>query len=394
MAFPNINIEVGNGALGLTVPTNDALAGMVLQGPAPSGLALGVPQLITSLVDAENLGIDANYDSANTLGAHKAIREFYAGAGNGAQLWIMVVSQAVDMETIMDVAEQDYAVKLLNAAAGGIRLLTVVRNPAAAYTPTLADGIDSDVAAAITNAQALATQYVSEYKPLRIILPAYAYNNTPGDLPNLRTRSDNRVAVLLGDSVSGINAGVGILLGRLADIPVQRNIGRVKSGSLPIVDGYIGTSTVESIGAAVEIISEKGFVTLRRHIGLAGYYFADDPTATSATDDYNSIARGRVIDKVIYIAYVTYLNELLDEIDIDPVTGQIRTAQAKYYQAIAESAINTAMTANEEISGVEVEVDPNQNVLSTGKLCVKLRVTPVGYARVIEVDLGFINNAL
>jgi hypothetical protein len=393
MALPNIDIQIGNGALGLTIPTNDALSGMILQGPAASGLAVGTPSLITSLAAAEALGINAAYDTDNSVKAHKAIKEFYAGAGTGAELWIMIVSQAVDLETICDKAETDYAVKLLDAANGGIRLLTVVRDPASGYSPTVTNGIDADVEAAITTAQALAEEYRDNYKPLRIILPAYAYNDTPGDLPDLTTRTDNRVAVLLGDSETGARAGVGILLGRLANDPVQRNPGRVKSGALPITAGYIGTNTVEEETNNIATIHNKGFITLRRHVGKAGYFFSDDPTATAETDDYSQISLGRVLDKAIYLAYTVYVDELLDEVLLDADTGRISRAQAKYLQQIATTAINNAMTANNEISGVTVEVDPAQNVLSTGKICIKLRIVPVGYAREIEIELGFSNPA-
>lgn len=393
MALPRINITIGNGALGLTVPTNDALAGMILQGPAAASLAVGVPKLLTSLQDAVDVGIDADYDTDNSVKAYKAIREFYEGAGTGANLWIIIISQAVSMATAMDVSQTEYAVKLLDAASGGIRMLTIVRNPAVGYTPTVAAGVDTDLPSAITKAQALATLYKNQYKPLRVILPVYAYTGVAADLADYRARTDDRVAVCIGDSISGTTAGVGILLGRLASQPVQRNPGRVKTGALPITQGYIGTETVEAAGNDPATIHDKGYISLRQHVGKAGYYFTDDPTCTAATDDYGQLANGRVIDKAIFLAYTTYVNELLDEILIDPATGKISTVQAKYLQQICQSTIDNTMTAAGEISGVTVEVDPAQNVLSTGKICVKLRIVPVGYARVIEIELGFSNPA-
>jgi hypothetical protein len=52
------------------------------------------------------------------------------------------------------------------------------------------------------------------------------------------------------------------------------------------------------------------------------------------------------------------------------------------------------MTANREVSGVSCLVDPNQNVISTSKVNVVLKIRPVGYASDIEVSLGFDNPAL
>jgi hypothetical protein len=394
MALPNINIQLGNGGLGLVIPTNDALSGMILQGPAPASLALLEPKLITSLQDAVDLGITADYDSSNSTRAYKAIKEFYDGAGSGAQLWIMVVSNALNMETIMDVSEANYAVKLLDAAGGGIRMLTVVRDPAVGYVPTIVDGIDDDVLKAATKAQALALAYTAKYKPLRVILPAHEYDGGAGGLPDLKLLTHNRVAVLLGDTVTGDKTAVGVLLGRLASDPVQRNPGRVKTGSLPIIAAFLDDETLEDADGDVAVIDGKGFITFRRHVGLAGYYFTNDHTATGATDDYRSLARGRIIDKAIFLAYTVYLNELLDEIRVDATTGRIERAQAKYLQQICESQINAAMTSNDEIISVAVFVDANQNVLSTGMICAELRIVPFGYAEEIKIDLGFTNPSL
>lgn len=394
MALPNVSIQIQNGGLPGVIPTDDALMGMILQGPAPSGLQLLTPKLISTLEEAEAVGITSAYDTDNTVDAWRNIKQFYDEAGNGAQIWIMFIAQAVDLETMMDKTEADYAVKLLDAAGGKIRVLGAVRNPAGGYTPDVtANHIDIDVVAALTTAQALAEEYAAAYKPLRVVLPAYAYDGNNGSLVDLKTQDKNRVAVLLGDTESGAGAAVGLLLGRLAAIPVQRNVGRVKSGSLPITEVYFGSSAFASVSSTVASIHDKGFITFRQYVGKAGYYFTDDPTATAATDDYRTLSNGRVIDKAIVIAYATFVNEILDEVLIDPNTGRIERAKAKYYQAIIENAVNVAMTAEGEISGFRAIVDPAQDVLTTGQICVEARIVPVGYAKEIIVKLGFENPA-
>jgi len=192
--------------------------------------------------------------------------------------------------------------------------------------------------------------------------------------------------------VTGKGSALGLAIGRLAAVPVQRNLGRVKNGALAISTAFIGTAELSTVEGTIGAIHDKGFITLRRYVGKAGYYWTDDPTATAATDDYNSVARGRVIDKAISIAYATFVEEVLDEVQIDSA-GKIETSRAKYYQTIIETAINTAMTAEGEISSVDALVDPAQNVLSTGQICVELRIVPVGYAKTILVKLGFNNPA-
>jgi hypothetical protein len=58
-----------------------------------------------------------------------------------------------------------------------------------------------------------------------------------------------------------------------------------------------------------------------------------------------------------------------------------------------ENQINNTMTANREISSVTCFIDPAQNILSTNRLNVVLRIIPVGYATNIEISLGFANPA-
>lgn len=394
MALPSVNINVVNGALGLVPASEDGTVGMLLQGIATGSLSLLTPAVITSLADAEALGLTEAYDTTNTVRVWKHIRDFYATAGTNARLWIMLTSQAVSMEDMVDVSEANYAKKLLDAAQGEVRLLAVTRSPASGYTPTVTNGIDVDVENAINLAQALATAYTAAFTPIRVILEARHYNGNTANLSNLKARDDNRVQVMLGDTVTGGGAAVGLLMGRYASDPVQRNPGRVKTGSVPINDVYLGSETLaQATLGDVAAINDKGFVTLRTYAGRAGFYFTDDPTCTAATDDYSSLARGRVIDKAIRLAYVTYVNEILDEVEVNPTTGRIAAVKARYYEAIIESQINTSMTSVQEVVSVRAVCDAAQNVLSTNRIVIQLRVVPFGYAKEIVVNLGFDNPA-
>jgi hypothetical protein len=48
----------------------------------------------------------------------------------------------------------------------------------------------------------------------------------------------------------------------------------------------------------------------------------------------------------------------------------------------------------DQISGVEVYINPAQDVINTGKLIVQLRIRPFGYTSFIDVDLGLIAPAI
>jgi hypothetical protein len=188
--------------------------------------------------------------------------------------------------------------------------------------------------------------------------------------------------------------------GRLASIPVQRSAGRVKDGAiyasaLNTADG----SLVDNIYA--ETRHSKGLVTARTYTGKAGFYISDDLMATPATDDYALIPRRRTIDKAYRIAYTTLVNYVNDEI---PTTtgGGIPTDTCKGIENSVERAIYAQMTTNGNLgidpsspndTGVSCYIDPEQDVVGTSRLDVTLKVKPYGYAKYIEVNLGFSTEA-
>jgi hypothetical protein len=225
-----------------------------------------------------------------------------------------------------------------------------------------------------------------KYRPMRAIVGGKAESPAPIDLDDLARGRFNRLSVLML-SLDGKNAAVGFTLAYLSQLPVHRNIGRVKNGALPLSNPMtiLGYQPVEFYKDYYKEFYNKAWLFPRTYEGKSGYYFADDRTATSTADDYSSLARGRVIDKAFRIAYKTFVEEINDEVEVSP-NGTLSPSQAKYYQTLIKRAIETNM--NGEISGVTVFVDENQNVLENNMINIELRVQPKAYAKYINVSLG------
>ncbi|SFO33008.1 hypothetical protein SAMN05428949_4972 [Chitinophaga sp. YR627] len=388
MALPKVAITLGNGNLGASAATDDGVAGLVLTGVATAGLPLGTPKVIFSLSEAQDLGILATGSNAS---AHRHIREFYDIAGEGAELYIMTVADTVTLTQMADLTNATGAAKLLDAAQGRIRLLGLTRTPAGSYIPGLTDGLDKDSLDAISKAQQLALAYAAQYKPVRVLIEGRKLDTTNlATLKDLRTYTANHAGIVIGSTTNDGSASVGLVLGRAASIPVQRNLGRVKDGALPILSAYVNTAKAEDLTSG-DLLHDKGYIFLRTFVGRSGYYLNDDPMCAPVTDDYSQLALGRVIDKATIVAYQTYVEELNDEITIDE-SGKISVPVIKYLQNKIESAVNLAMV--DEISSFSAYIDASQNVLSTGKLTVKAAIVPMGYTKTIEVLLGFTNPAL
>jgi hypothetical protein len=394
MALPYVKIHYENGAIGAANPSADGLLGLVVSAKAVAGtFALNNPYVLTSYDGLEALGITAE----NNVAAEKLIRGFYAGAGNGTRVYLMGVAETVSQSEMLDVTNKNYARKIIEVSKGEVRGIVVNYVPATGYTPTIENGLDADVYAAIINGQTLGNWAEQTWKaPIFVGVEGRNYSGVATELTDLTKMTNNRVCVLIGDSVTGTNgAAMGLLAGRIASIPVQQNIGRVKDGAVAAQTIYIADEPAER--ADVEGVHDKGFITFRAYTGRAGYFFTNDPLASLPSDDYHRIAWRRTIDKAYRIAYVTMLNELLDAV---PVTsrGTILPAFAKNWEQLLINAIYNQMTANGELSrdpadasdrGVKATIDPEQNVISTGNIKALVRVRPFGYAEYVNVYLGF-----
>lgn len=393
MQLPRVKIQFLNGLLGTVGDSPDGLMALICGQMPPAGgsLPMQTPITVTSMDDVVALGLNEH----NTPAPWKICKEFYDEAGPGTKFVLYFVATSTKATDICDYTKTaaGYARDLISRMNGALRGIGIA-NFNTGSTTASTNGLDADVFTALPKAQQLAEWATTElYAPLFFILEGRNYDASK-ELKDLTGDKNNRVCVAIGDTVSGSkDAAIGTLLGRIASIPVQRNVGRVKDGSLFPTEMFIGNRKVDESGSIVSGIFEKGYIVPRKHVGRTGYFYADDPMACDPTDDYAHIASRRVIDKAYRIAYDTMLEELLDEIDLNE-DGTMQHAVVKSWQQTLENAINRQMTANGELSATDGEgckcfIDEKQNVLSTSKIVVTLKVRPHGYSRYIDVNLGF-----
>lgn len=393
MQLPRVKIQFLNGQLGTVGESPDGLMALICGASAVTGkLELNTVYPVTSMDDLAALGVT----EANNATLYKQVKEFYDEAESGTKLILYPVSSNTKATLLCDYTNmaEGFARDLITRQNGALRGIGVAGINTGS-TSVSNDGLDSDVFTALPKAQQLAEWATSElYAPLFLVLEGRNYDASK-ELKDLTGEKYNRVAVVISDTVSDSKgACVGTLLGRIASIPVQRNIGRVKNGSLFPLEMYVGTKKIEESGSTISAIFEKGYIVPRKHVGRTGYYFSDDPMACDPTDDYAHLTNRRVIDKAYRICYDTMLDELLDEIDLNE-DGTMQHTVVKSWQQALENAINRKMTANGELSatdgeGCKVYINEKQNVVSTSRIELNLKVRPHGYARYIDVNIGFL----
>lgn len=396
-SLPRVKINYANGALNQVEPLADGCLGFVALGASEiegdGKFKLGKAYTVKNLADLEALGVTAE----NNTNLHRNVKDFFAEAGDGSELWIMGFA---DTATFADTLDKDTAAgakALLLAANGKIRGLIAFKTPAAGYSMKVSDGLDADVLAGAAKAQGLG-DWVTEvrYAPIFTLIEAYGFSGNPSELPDLASMEYNRVGSVIGDTVpDSKNACMGIVAGRIAVSPVQRKISRVKDGALTPLTIYIGSEPAET--ADVETINEKGFISFRTFVGKSGYFIADDNLATGVKDDYRSLTNRRVIDKAYRIAYTEMAEALNDDVPI-ATDGNLSPSWCASVEGDVIQAIVSNMTANGNLGndpgdtsdkGVECKIDYQQKILEDSHIDVSLRVKPKGYAKYIDVNLGF-----
>lgn len=388
--LPRIKISYMNGQLGTVGESPDGLFAIVCVATAVQDkFELKKGYSVRSMADVADLGIT----KANNAQLYKHLEDFYSEAENGTEVVVFGIPESEALTNVLN-KDTGSARDLIAGMNGKLRALFVSGKSEVAGENGLAESVFD----ALPVAQALAEWATADlYAPMFVILEGTGYAGS-ADVISIAEEAYNRVGVLLGDNViNSTGACLGTLAGRLSQIPVHRNVGRVRDGALYPSEMYLGTREVGEASSLVAGLYDKGYITPRTYVGKSGYYFADDRLACESIDDYAHIATRRVIDKAYRIAYDALLDFMLDEIEVNE-DGTMQTGVIKTWQQSVENAINRSMAAAGELSSndgaaCECYIDEKQNVLATSKVEVTLRVRPYAYARYIDVNLGFQVNA-
>lgn len=403
MSLPKATINFDNGNLDTVVSSDDGVFGLLASSSAVADkFDLNKPYLVKGMKDVASLGITPSVDNYRL---YKWLEEFYAEAGEGQKLWIMGRANTESVSSwfvpVSGVAPVD---SLADKANGEISAIFTCFSPEGSYTPTIEEGVDNNVPVAISAAQAWAESYTNnKFAPVFCVLEAYAFSGTVADLADLKQRSDNRVAVMIGSTESrtgtpaSLGASTSVLAGRLASIAVSKNIGEVKAGALSNQTAFLVDKPIEDAMFDVETMHDLGYISFRTHIRKSGFYFSDSPMATGNDDDFNQIELRRTIDKAFRLAHSVVSEEVLTDFPLTN-SGTVDYFYAQGVETQVETTVSSNMTANNELSvdssnpndfGVVAVMNKEKNVSVDKTLELALKVRPRGYSRFFEVNLGF-----
>lgn len=374
MLFPGVSVNVTNANLLRSIDAPDGVGAIVATATVAANI--GKVEQVFSLQDAEKKG----YSFADEPFLHEKIEEFYKELGGNQKLWVMGVAETMTMANVVDSTNANGLRKLL-LAAGDVTRVAIARKPSAGYNAGT-KFLDSDVPAAVLGCLPLCQAQQKKNQPIRILLEGrIAKENVINDFkPN--EANNGFVGVVLGGTKADGSASVGVALARACKYPVHVKIGSGQNGALTVGQIYIGTTPIEE-RLDIENLHDEGFITFQRRPGTAGYFFGRDNMCT--TDDYRILVHGGVIDKAQRIAAAAYTPYIENNVRIN-ADGTINDNDAKHLEDILKASIRSGM--NEQISDVDVIINPSQNIINTSNLEVQVKILPFGYLTWITVTLG------
>lgn len=376
MSLPKVTLSYSNGNLLQEIAALDGIGGIV--GTINNAGLYGVPKQVFNLPDAVGQG----FTLADEPFLYNVLKEFYAEIAGNQELWVMGVADTMTMTQMLDKDDADAAIKLRKAAEGKISVLIVCRKPDGGYDAGNSF-LDADVETALTATIAFCADALAALQPLRVLIEGRVNDEDNDDILEPNTIDADFGGVVLGSSAADSTGSVGVALGRAMRYAAHIKIGKVANGPLSISEAYIGTKKIKDL-ASLESLHDKGYISFMRHPQKAGVYFGIDHMAN--TSDYRLLAYGRVIDKAAKIAAAVYVNDIESEVDVDPVTGFIAELDIKHLESRITQQINVSMA--DQISGLEVYINPAQDIINTSTLALKLRIIPKGYTSFITIDLG------
>lgn len=383
-----LNITRTNGNVPKTLPGQDHISGLVAYVDAlPAGFEESPVHACSSLETAEKLGITSDEKASWEIRVlHYHLSEIYR-INPAISLYVgLFVKPTGENYTFSEIKTMQ------NFAGGSLRQVGV-------YC-----GHKELSANDLIALQGIATTLQSQHRPL-MIMYAPKVDSVTNLSTNLAGANKCNVSVLIAQAGSGLGAdlfasdenkdkytvsAIGIGLGLMSLAAVHQCIGWVEAFptgvDLPAFSD--GTLLRDLDNAFVDSLDTARYLFFVTYDGLTDSYFNDSHTMDSPESDYAYIENVRTMDKAVRGIRRALLPKLGGELYVDASTGQLQTYEVEYLTELAGKPLEDMQKAG-ELSGLSVEIDPDQNVLSTSEIEIVLKQVGVGIMRRINCKIGF-----
>lgn len=256
--------------------------------------------------------------------------------------------------------------------------------------------------------QAIATANEAVYKPLQIVLNAeISATASVASLVDLSTQTAPNVSVCIAQDgandgyhiykATGKSVGAcGAMLGAISLALVSESIAWVSKFNMALgteldtiafSNGQYYTALADS---QFESLNNYAYTFLRKLTGIAGSYWSDSKTTVAPTSDYSTIENNRTYQKITRVVRANMLPALSSPLKVN-ADGTLTAATIGYFETLANNPL-VQMEADGELSAHKIIINPAQDVLATSTLELTLQNVPLGVARIIKVNVGFVKS--
>ncbi len=388
----SLNILRQNGNVPKTLPGEDHISGFMAylaSTEVPASFKIERVQPLSTIEAAEAAGITADAASWGVRVLHYHLSEIYR-LNPAVILYVGIFDKPAAAYTFAEVKTMQ------NYAGGKLRQLAVWAGDKA-----LEQGDD------LTTLQGVADNLEANAREL-VILYAPKVATVSGMSDKLAGGNKCRVSVVIGQAGSGVadelyrdkaNAakasvsGLGVVLGLVSRAKVHQSIAWVKEFPTGVSVPAFGDGTkLNALDPAVVQKLDAGrylfFVTQE---GQSGSYMNDSHNMDSAISDYAAIESVRTMDKAVRGIRTYVIPELGGNVYIDPATGKLASYTVEHLKTVANHALEDMERAG-ELSGYRVDIDAEQDVLSTSEVEFVIKNVAVAVMRHVKIKIGFVKS--
>lgn len=385
----SLNITRQNGNVPKTLQGEDHISGFMAYLPAtevPASFKTERVQPISTIDRAEELGITAEAESWGVRVLHYHLSEIFR-INPAIILYVGIFDKPADAYTFAEVKTMQ------NYAGGKLRQLAVWNGDKA-----LEQGDD------LTTLQGVADSLEANAREL-VILYAPKVATVAQLSDKLAGGNKCRVSVVIGQAGSGTGdelyrdkgnagkssvSGLGTVLGLVSRAKVHQSIAWVREFPTGINVPAFGDGTkLNALDPAVVQKLDTGrylfFVTQE---GQSGSYMNDSHNMDSAISDYASIESVRTMDKAVRGIRTYLIPELGGNVYVDAESGKLASYTVAHLETVAGHALEDMERAG-ELSGYKVEIDPEQDVASSGTVEIVIKNVASPVMRHVKVKIGF-----
>ncbi len=384
----SVKIERTNGNIPRSLAGEDHISGLLFySSKLPSGFAeTDRIKAISSIETAEKLGITSDADADWDIRVlYYQLRSIFNR--NPALSLYVGINKPNGTPTFSEIKTMQ------NYTGGKLRQIGVW------------DGATALDAANLIALQAIRTTLEAQDKPLSIgYAPKIAaVSGLPTDLAGA---NKSGVSVIIGQDGAGTAAdlykdaknattkssvtAIGEWLGIVSAAAVHESIAWVEKFPTGIALPAFGDGTLlrDLDTAVIESLDAARYIFFVEYSGLAGAYFNDSHTMDDATSDYAYIESVRTMDKACRNVRTYVLPKLGRPMKVDASTGKLEAYVVEDLQLTAGKALEDMEKAG-ELSGYVVEIDPDQNILSTSCVEMVIKQVGVGVMRKLNIKIGY-----